>query len=252
MKQSKVFLFIGLVVCAATVIATPAKKRKLTPEEIEQRKYNFFGGYLMQPQETKVVSILNEQKIVSVSVLEKIAAEMQELIKLPVKVNEKNNVAVTLKVCECDKLGPLVVLPDSATACVSAKMLAADVPSESVLEARVSKELWRGLIYALGGGNTFFGPCVMKQVSSLDELDAIPSRTACPDAFTRAMNGANKLGIKPARRVSYRQACKEGWAPAPTNDVQRAILERVRTEKGFEEQTKNPTKPIRIKFDKKK
>ena len=104
MKQSKVFLFIGLVVCAATVIATPAKKRKLTPEEIEQRKYNFFGGYLMQPQETKVVSILNEQKIVSVSVLEKIAAEMQDLIKLPVKVNEKNNVAVTLKVCECESL----------------------------------------------------------------------------------------------------------------------------------------------------
>ena len=34
---------------------------------------------------------------------------------------------------------------------------------------------------------------------------------------------AQKLGS--VRRATYKQACREGWAPAPTNDYQRAIWE---------------------------
>ena len=36
------------------------------------------------------------------------------------------------------------------------------------------------------------------------------------------------LGVVPAETATYRQACREGWAPAPTNDVQRAIWDRYR------------------------
>ena len=239
-------------VCAISVAASvfgDAPKPKMTPEEKEARKYRHFGGYIYQPQETKVVSIVNDQKLVEESVLSKIAKEMAAQLNFPVVVNGNEKVGLTLKVCECDKMGPLVVMPDSATAFVSVRKLSEDNPSAEVLETRISKELWRGMMYALGSGNTYVPQCVMKHVTSLQELDAIPSRSACPDAFSRANGGAAKLGIKPARRVTYRQACKEGWAPAPTNDVQKAVLERVLTEKGFEQQTKDPTNPIRIKYD---
>lgn len=247
--MKKLIISLSAILAVANVIAAQAKP-KLTPEQIEERKYRHFGGHIYQPQETKVVSIVNEQSTLSEEALANIAAEMQALLMIPVSVNASKDVGVTLKVCDCDKLGPLVVLPDNATACVSVKLLSADNPAPELLEKRVSQELWRGLIYTLGGGNTFIPQCVMKQIASLKDLDSINARGASPDAFARAKEGAAKLGIKPARRVTYRQACKEGWAPAPTNDVQKAVMDRVQMEKGFEKQTKNPTNPIRIKYEK--
>ena len=41
-------------------------------------------------------------------------------------------------------------------------------------------------------------------------------------------NRAEKLGIKPARMTTYRKAVEEGWAPAPTNDFQKAIWEEAK------------------------
>ena len=37
-----------------------------------------------------------------------------------------------------------------------------------------------------------------------------------------------KMGISPYRRVTYKMAVKEGWAPAPTNDYQKAIWDKVK------------------------
>lgn len=237
-------LLIALCASALSVnVLADAPKPKLTPEEREARKYRHFGGHLYQQQATKVVSLVNDQTIVDEAVLKKIAEEMTSLLNVPVVIGATADTGLTLKVCACDKMGPLVVMPDSAMACVSVKKLSEDNPSAEVLEARLSKELWRGFMYVLGSGNTYVSQCVMKQVTNLKELDAIPARTACPDAFTRAAEGAAKLGIKPARRVTYRQACKEGWAPQPTNDVQKVIWEEVHAK---------PTNPMKITFDPKK
>ena len=45
------------------------------------------------------------------------------------------------------------------------------------------------------------------------------------------------------RSVPYSRACREGWAPPPTNDVQRTIWKQVHAV---------PDKPIKIEFDPKK
>ena len=45
------------------------------------------------------------------------------------------------------------------------------------------------------------------------------------------------------RRIPYRQACQEGWAPAPTNAVQRAIWNKVH---------QIPDSPLVIEFDPKR
>ena len=42
---------------------------------------------------------------------------------------------------------------------------------------------------------------------------------------------------------THKKACQEGWAPAPTNDVQKAIWEKVHA---------IPDKPMTIEFDPKK
>jgi len=47
--------------------------------------------------------------------------------------------------------------------------------------------------------------------------------------------------VTPCIRATYRRACHLGWAPPPTNDVQRAIWEKIKAEK-----ERGPTKPITI------
>ena len=236
-------IFVSLAAILTMAAFGEAPKRKLTPQQIEDRKYRHFGGHIYQQRETKLISISNEQQALPEAALVKIAAEMQGILMLPVTVNAKDKIGLTLRVCMGCKETPLVVMPDNAAATVNIAALSADKPSPEVLENRVCKELWRGLIYTLGGGNTYVQQCVMKQISSLPELDALPSRTACPDAFIRVSESAKALGIQSARRVTYRQACKEGWAPAPTNDVQQAIWDEVHA---------IPATPMKIEFDPKK
>ena len=218
-------------------------KPKLTPEQREERKYRHFGGHIYQPVKSRVVSILDEQSIVERDAIERIASEMQSMLMIPVAVNASSNVAVRIRLRADEKAAPLVIMPDNAIAIVDVKALSVDKPAMPLLETRLSKEIWRGLVYVLGGGNTYVQNCVMKQVSSLKGLDAIPSRTACPDAYLRIAESARASGLNPLRRVTYRQACKEGWAPQPTNDVQKTIWEEIHA---------IPDKPITIEYDPKK
>ena len=64
-----------------------------------------------------------------------------------------------------------------------------------------------------------------------------------PDVFPRMLHYIGALGIRPVVQATYKKACQEGWAPAPTNDVQKAIWEKVHA---------IPDKPITIEFDPKK
>jgi hypothetical protein len=55
------------------------------------------------------------------------------------------------------------------------------------------------------------------------------------------------LGVTPAEMTTYRKACREGWAPAPTNDIQKAIWEQVKADK-----ERGPTNPLKISMPKRK
>ena len=63
------------------------------------------------------------------------------------------------------------------------------------------------------------------------------------DMVKRAEKYMEKCGVTPLRIATYRQACREGWAPAPTNDVQKAIWDKVHA---------IPKSPMKIEFDPKK
>jgi hypothetical protein len=54
-------------------------------------------------------------------------------------------------------------------------------------------------------------------------------------------------GIERAERMTYEVACREGFAPAPTNDIQKAIWERIKADK-----ERGPTNPLKIPMPKKK
>lgn len=140
-------------------------------------------------------------------------------------------------------LPTISAFPEAKCALVNVAALSADKPSADILNKRISKELNRGIVFALGGGYTTFETGSMQPVATLADLDKLNSDFVAPDSSMAALRAGQAFGFKPIRRATYRKACKEGWAPAPTNEFQKAIWDEVHT---------LPSDPIKIKFDPKK
>ena len=96
--------------------------------------------------------------------------------------------------------------------------------------------MWRALGYLYG---IDFEGCMLHPVKNLEELDELPNALS-QEALYHIARMLEQSGITPSTRATYRTACKEGWAPAPTNDVQKAIWAEVH---------QIPDKPLTIKFD---
>lgn len=107
-------------------------------------------------------------------------------------------------------------------------------------ETRLHKEIWRALGFVSGVGYAQFENDVLQPVFSVKELDGLTYQVMQPMNFQKMYTTLSKLGVTRSRRVPYRVAVQEGWAATPTNDVQKAIWDEVRS---------LPTKPIKIEFD---
>ena len=133
----------------------------------------------------------------------------------------------------------LVAAPDEGWAVLDASALLAGADAARA-RGRMSKGLWRAVAHALGVGGA--ASCVTGAARAPGGVDALPASPA-PDTLNRMVDAAAARGAGLLSFASYRTACEEGWAPAPTNDVQREIWEKVHAV---------PDKPITIEFDPKK
>ena len=70
----------------------------------------------------------------------------------------------------------------------------------------------------------------------------MPNSIACKVVNFHIVNICNSNVIK-----TYKQACREGWANAPTNDLQKAVMESVKSEK-----ERGPVNAIEIPMPSKK
>lgn len=132
---------------------------------------------------------------------------------------------------------PLVVAsPDARWAIANVASLRG-MPERT--EARLEKLLWNAVARALGTGATGDGG-VIAPFSGAIGLDALPDLPG-PTSHNALMDAAKVHGIGLIKLATYRTACEEGWAPVPTNDVQRAIWEHVRSEK-----ERGPSNALRI------
>lgn len=138
---------------------------------------------------------------------------------------------------------PLLVSPDEAWASVNVAALAADKPSGEVLAFRLRKEMSRAFAFLCGGVNTQYERTPVNSCASLKDLDYIDMDEVPADLITRFRTYTPGYGVTPAITATYKTACRRGWASPPTNDVQRAIWEKVHAV---------PDKPITIEYDPKK
>lgn len=237
----------------ATVTPTAAekgKKRRATAEEIKARRAARIaaeGGLVTAPTQGRVVRILNKTDKVTIPELEEMTAEITQLLGFVVEVvdsekatNQRTGCLITL--AEQPGAPTILVAPEDPWAAVNVKNLMKDSPSPEVLKTRIRKELWRAFGFAMGAANSQMQPCLMRPVFSLKDLDAEKVAILSPEPLMGISQTAERLNFATSRRVTYKTAVVEGWAPAPTNDVQRAICEKVKAE-----QSEKPSNPLKIR-----
>lgn len=119
-----------------------------------------------------------------------------------------------------------------------AKMLK-DNPDKQKLSKRLTKYINRAFGYVNGVSDSPMMPaCVMKQAVGLTGIDALLCATFSPEACSKIANYITLAGYKRCRRGTYYDACEEGWAPRPVNEIQKKIWDKVH---------QLPTKPLVIK-----
>ena len=143
-------------------------------------------------------------------------------------------------IVEDEKLPRILSALEDGWSVLNVKGLDDDLPPKDIYENRLRKEINRAFAQASGAGLSLNSPCVMEPAFSLQELDAIQFPVISPEAMSKIQDVGNKKKIGRIVTKTYLKACEEGWAPAPTNDIQKAIWDKVHA---------IPDKPITIEFD---
>lgn len=248
----KTLIVIALAALSVTTLAaeetkepTAKKSNKEIMDHIAMKRY---GGKIRQPNsERGEIVFVNSQKTVDASVLFKAIDKLERQFKYIVKVSDEDVDAsasrLVVRLEDLDRKERVLLAPESYWVSVNVKSLAADNPPKAILADRFEKEVRRAFAFVCGGtcGTEPGGICRM--VNSLSDLDAIPGIDFALDVEARIVNNMNGTQIKPYRIAKYSEAVQEGWAPAPTNEFQKAIWDKVHA---------IPATPMKIEFDPKK
>ncbi len=227
---------------------------------VQDRIARHTGGKLIRPgTRAGEIVYVNCQKRADKKLLEESAAYFIENAKFNITVKEGTfNFAkpqiqgsVSLFVVDDPSLPGLLVAPEDRWAVVNVAPLAQGRgEKKAFFEARVRKQLTRGFSALCGATNSGYPNALTGGICKPEQLDKHVDARLPVDVIARFAPYLEPFGVTPAVETTYRRACQEGWAPAPTNDYQRAIVEQIKKEKS--ETLKGPAKPRRIKFDQKK
>lgn len=237
---------------------SPAEKRAAVLEKLKARRQrNPSGGLVAKEVKGPSLLIVNTQNRIPQKVFEKLALDLATYANLPWKATSTEpadgqtvarasldkGAAGVVAIIDTPDAPAIVIAPEEGWSAVNVAKLAEGNPTPEVFQSRVQKEVWRAAAWAVGGGNSSFQPCLLRGVSTMKQLDAIPLLQPGPEPNNKMIDEAHRRGVQSVRFASYRQACREGWAPAPTNDVQKTIWDQVHA---------TPKNPITIEYDPKK
>ena len=253
------------IICSVAAACALHTASAALPPEIQKRvnaEIAAKGGIVTIMPTGNVIRVVNAQKAVPPAFLGPLVKDVQQIgIKVPIEVSDalplvgQDPMALANSSLFVPKTGAVIVLvevknfptllvaPENAWAILNVRNLKADNPSKEVLETRITKEFWRAVASGVGGMNSQMGPCVMRPVARLSDLDRIRATRLGPDATMRVIQSLGAYGIGMISTMNYEDACYEGLAPTPTNDVQKAIWDKVHA---------IPQKPIKIEYNEKR
>ena len=264
--MKKLLLIVTVATLASIVVAQDAaqgdgsSRAPLTAEqkaelrrERRERRLAESGGIVERKVEGKSALIVNAQSVVPIEYIEEAAASIRglALVKVEATVGDPSKIhrptpehpVVVSVVNDPASDATILVAPEQNWATLNVSLLLRDNPPKDVVASRIHKEIWRATAMAMGASNSMTQPCLLRQINTLRELDHTKNMLPSPQPINNMIEVADKFGIVRVHRATYRKACEEGWAPAPTNDVQKAIWDKVH---------EMPTEPIKIKPETKK
>ncbi len=244
-------LFIAVTI-AATLIANgdePKKRQQYTrdPEKIAAAQMKAFGGFIPDRREQKgKIVVINTQTMVSEDILKLSVDSFTKEVRVDATIeggafdieNPTLKGEATLFIIDNEKLPMSLVAPEAKWAMVNVSKLKSE--QEAFFNARIKKEIFRALVYLCGGGASKYPQCITGCVTKVEDLDYLAKINLPLEFSARFEKYLPGYGITPYKLVPYRRACQEGWAPAPTNEFQKAVWDKVHA---------SPSEPIKIKFD---
>lgn len=233
----------------------PAQKERLNTLErkakLEAVVNQRVGGFLEKPGTAKgSIVYVNCQQKAPKSWIDESIAYFTEVTKFRVNYAEgtfdlkapKVIGEASIFIIEDETLPPILVAPENKWALVNITPIAKE-QRPVFFEQRTKKELSRAFAYLCGATGSKYERSLTRGITSQSELDKNYDYELPMDIVQRFWDYMKPLGVLPAQRATYLKACEEGWAPAPTNDVQKAIWDKVHA---------MPTEPLKIKPETKK
>lgn len=235
---------------AATCLGAGAVQPSAAKPDKNERMMRITGGRVAKPGTQRgEIACVNCQKSASAAWLEESVAYFAKCSRFKVTLSDggfdiqKPQVkgSLSIFVVEDENLPALLAAPDDRWALVNVARLKSE--KEPFFKARVQKELSRAFSILCGAFASTFPQALPGAIARAEDLDKYVDPSIPMDIIARFPSYAKAFGVTPAIITSYRNACKQGWAPAPTNDVQKAI---------WDEMHALPSEPIRIKPETKK
>ncbi len=212
-----------------------------------------FGGMVIRPGTMKgQLVIANSLNLPVESIVNKAINDFKRLFNADIVVKDFSRPSIVSATKAVDETGGQLALfliedtelpillcaPESRWVMLNASPLKQGV-DEDVFSKRLRIELVRGLALLSGSHSSAYNGTLVDAVQSPEDLDKMNADMTLPvDVASRFKNYLGKYGVTQGLRVQYRQAVKEGWAPAPTNQVQQAIWDKIHA---------LPTEPMKIK-----
>jgi hypothetical protein len=210
------------------------------------------GPYLQRPVKTEMVTrvtpgtaiIILDARVSDAISIKRCVEQIQDMSQVITKIQRqtelkgKNGLELAREFLKNKEIGAVVVLiddgvgsprftvcPEDRMAVINAPRICADATPEKAGE-RLGKELFRAVAMISGGVDTG-NYCVLKPVLANEDLDKMVAKTFSPPVAMNISQNALIFGFSKIECASYRVALLQGWAPSPTNELQRTIKEQV-------------------------
>lgn len=223
-----------------------------TPEAIAARKEYFMkktGGFIESKGIGAPIVILDARKVPATAP-SKVTEVIEKTYRFPIvsktrpkkddihsfkfanEIRYADKAVMLIAIVEDGNACPaLVIYPEDRVALVNVDALSAGGATLEEVEVRLIKEIWRAIGFVGGAGYAGHDKSVMQPVTSAIELDINQFQVMQPMEIQQMRKFFSKYGVKQGFRTTYKKACQEGWAPAPTNDYQKAVWDNVKAEK---------------------
>ena len=223
-------------------------------ETMGRVKYNRTGGIVRKDGSAKGQFVLiNAQKDIPRSAIADALATIDRQVKIQVKIVDVENIKIGsigeeiaianggggVAVVSDAELPAIIAAPEDGWGIVNVARLKDS--DESKFYSRTRKEILRAFALAAGAMYAAQGDFVLQPVRKPTDLDNLQREEFGAIILNIFPLSLPYLGITPWQQATYVKACEQGWAPAPTNEVQQAIWDKVH---------EMPSEPIKIKYKK--